>query len=447
MSKILPTFATVNSLERHIEILLLSNDCVIVPGLGGFVAHHVCARYVPEEGIFLPPLRTVGFNAQLTMNDSLLAQAYAEAADTSLPDALDAIEREVADLRATLDDTGEVEMPSLGRLYKTDEGHLAFDPCEAGILTPSLYGLSSFEIRQIAEAASAQSCVSLKSGVSLISGVSDKSDISDVSDKKRRLHVSDKSDISEKSDKSDKPEKPESPASPDTTEQPAVYISHDSRGRKALSISLRALRNTAAAAAVIAAMFLVPAPLAPDGSQQADISSNAMVGRLKDAVNQFLTSQQTAPLMAQQDTVRLRKAKPVRKAKPTKKVAPAVTKAKAAVAPTLQKTAQQAPATPTNQTNRKNPINQITPSTPTTQKPVAQKGYSIVLCSHVSQQGAQAFVQKLAKEGVSGAQVSNTNGATKVLYGRYATEADARKALNGLRSNANFQQAWVLAVK
>ena len=27
-------------LSQHIEVLLLENDCVIVPGLGGFVAHY-----------------------------------------------------------------------------------------------------------------------------------------------------------------------------------------------------------------------------------------------------------------------------------------------------------------------------------------------------------------------------------------------------------------------
>ena len=37
-------------LERHIEILLLSNDCVIVPNFGGFMAHHVDARYDDEDG-------------------------------------------------------------------------------------------------------------------------------------------------------------------------------------------------------------------------------------------------------------------------------------------------------------------------------------------------------------------------------------------------------------
>ena len=59
-------------LSRHIEMLLLENDCVVVPDFGGFIAHYQPARYVEEEGIFLPPLRTVGFNPQLTMNDGML---------------------------------------------------------------------------------------------------------------------------------------------------------------------------------------------------------------------------------------------------------------------------------------------------------------------------------------------------------------------------------------
>lgn len=42
----------VNRLERHIEILLLSNDCVIVPGFGGFMAHHVDARYDGRDSMF-----------------------------------------------------------------------------------------------------------------------------------------------------------------------------------------------------------------------------------------------------------------------------------------------------------------------------------------------------------------------------------------------------------
>ena len=36
-------------LAKHIEILLLNNDCVIVPGFGGFMAHHVDSVYDEEE--------------------------------------------------------------------------------------------------------------------------------------------------------------------------------------------------------------------------------------------------------------------------------------------------------------------------------------------------------------------------------------------------------------
>ena len=133
-------------LERHIEILLLNNDCVIVPGLGGFMAHHIEAHYDEEDGVFLPPQRTIGFNPQLKLNDALLAQSYIEAYDISFPEAVRRIEGEVAELRQHLDNEGRYELNNLGVLKVNDEGKLEFTPCEAGILTPELYGLSSFEM-------------------------------------------------------------------------------------------------------------------------------------------------------------------------------------------------------------------------------------------------------------------------------------------------------------
>ena len=67
MSKIYSNFAPVIELNRHIEILLLNNDCVIVPNLGGFMAHHVEARYEEDEQAFLPPLRTLGLTLSLRL--------------------------------------------------------------------------------------------------------------------------------------------------------------------------------------------------------------------------------------------------------------------------------------------------------------------------------------------------------------------------------------------
>ena len=148
-SQIFCTFALVIEIERHIEILLLSHDCVIVPGLGGFMAHHIDARYDTADGTFVPPLRTLGFNPQLTLNDSLLAQSYIETYDISYPEAMRRIEDEVAELRQHLETLGFYELNDVGVLRLNDEGKLLFEPCEAGILTPELYGLSSFAMKPL----------------------------------------------------------------------------------------------------------------------------------------------------------------------------------------------------------------------------------------------------------------------------------------------------------
>ena len=151
ISKKNSTFANVIELGRHIEILLLSNDCVIVPDLGGFMAHHIEAHYDDEERVFLPPQRTLGFNPQLKLNDSLLAQSYIEAYDISYPEALRRIEEEVSELKQSLSNEGYYELNGLGTLKVNEYEKLEFEPCEAGILTPELYGLSSFEIPTLAD--------------------------------------------------------------------------------------------------------------------------------------------------------------------------------------------------------------------------------------------------------------------------------------------------------
>lgn len=136
-------------LHRHIEILLLANDCVIVPDFGGFITHSVQANYSESDKVFLPPMRTLGFNPQLRMNDSVLAQSYVEAYDISYPEALRRIESEVAELRKQLDEEGHYTLEDLGELTVNEEGNYEFSPCESGILSPDLYALVSFPFKHL----------------------------------------------------------------------------------------------------------------------------------------------------------------------------------------------------------------------------------------------------------------------------------------------------------
>ncbi len=213
-------FADVIELERHIEILLLGNDCVVVPELGGFVAHHASARYDRESGIFLPPYRAIGFNPQLKMNDSLLVQSYVEAYDISYPEALRKLEKDVAQLRHTLDSEGSYYLNGIGELFTNDQGKLEFSPCEAGVLTPRFYGLGSFEMptltKSIRKAKEAQIYDSTESAGK-----------TETSGHKSRI----------------------------------VYIDAEKdTGYKMLNIRLNALRNAAVAAVIFVAVFLMVSP-------------------------------------------------------------------------------------------------------------------------------------------------------------------------------------------
>lgn len=132
------------NLSKHIEALLLNNDCVIVPGLGGFVTQSVPARYVTEEQLFLPPHRTIGFNPQLTLNDGLLVQSYMQAYGTGYSEATLQIEETVYQLKETLHASGEFTLDGIGTFTLDLSDALNFHPIEAGVISPQLYGLGSF---------------------------------------------------------------------------------------------------------------------------------------------------------------------------------------------------------------------------------------------------------------------------------------------------------------
>lgn len=132
---------------------MLDNDCVIVPDFGGFVAHQVFAHYDERDHTFLPPKRTLGFNPQLRINDSLLAQSYVTAYDISYPEALRRIEEEVGELKSALSEDGYYTLADIGTLSINTDGNYQFEPCEGGILSPEYYGLGGCYFPMLKESA------------------------------------------------------------------------------------------------------------------------------------------------------------------------------------------------------------------------------------------------------------------------------------------------------
>jgi hypothetical protein len=141
----------VTELARHIEVLLLENDCVVVPGLGGFVTHYAPAQRVDKGKIFLPPTRTIEFNPKLKMDDGLLVQSYMKKHNVSLPDATQMIEKEVEALVACLHEKGKVDLSNVGEIHYTLHDTYEFTPCNHKVVTPHLFGLEPFEMEELSE--------------------------------------------------------------------------------------------------------------------------------------------------------------------------------------------------------------------------------------------------------------------------------------------------------
>ena len=335
----------------------MSNDCVIIPGLGGFMAHHTCARYDVNEHLFIPPLRSLGFNPQIKMNDSLLVQSYVEAYDISYPEALRRIEDEVDELKLHLENEGQYEFNDIGVLSVNEEGHYVFSPCEAGILTPELYGLGAFEMGTLKAAAA----------------------------------------MTDTKPETVKAEEPQIAAV--KAEEPQIEVEETEDEERALVIKMSWIRNAVAVAAALLVFFLMTTPVVnSDVSNQtvSNLNSSILFPKMpKDSNMEKITIDKKA-------------------------VDKAVAKADSITRDTLKKTSE------------------------TIVEEDVKTGYCIVLASYVSKKNAQAFVERLQKQGYEESEVFIRNNVTRVIYGNFKTLNAAYNQLNRINHKKDFEEAWVM---
>lgn len=132
-------------LARHIEALLLNNDCVVIPLFGGFVTRRVASVYVAEEDLFLPPYRTIGFNPNLQTNDGLLVSSFMNTYHIDEAEAKKILNQKVLHLRQSLLENGTCDFEGIGLFSQDEDGDIHFSPYESGAVCPDYYGLDAFE--------------------------------------------------------------------------------------------------------------------------------------------------------------------------------------------------------------------------------------------------------------------------------------------------------------
>ena len=138
-----------NEIVRHIEYLLVSNDCVVIPGLGAVLAHTVAARYDEERGCMMPPSRTFTFNAGLSQNDGMLISSVARSKSVTYEVARHIVATEVDDMLRTLSQTGTLSLGKAGRLNAGHDGSMSFVPSTASCLSPEYMGLPELHLQPV----------------------------------------------------------------------------------------------------------------------------------------------------------------------------------------------------------------------------------------------------------------------------------------------------------
>lgn len=132
-------------LVRHIEYLLTEHDCVLVPGLGGFVLQYVPARFSEDRKSIQPPGKQITFNSSLSYNDGLLAQSLMRTLDIDYGKAVAMIERWVDEIKRSFSEPGDsYAFGELGTFVLSDERSLIFEPPAS-----CLFGISAFGLKKL----------------------------------------------------------------------------------------------------------------------------------------------------------------------------------------------------------------------------------------------------------------------------------------------------------
>lgn len=424
-----PTFAFVIEIDRHIEILLLSNDCVIVPGLGGFMAHHVDARKDERDGSLLPPLRTIGFNPKLTLNDSLLAQSYVEAYDLSYPDAVKRIEDEVRELRQHLEKKGCFGLNDIGTISINQDGNMEFEPCIAGLLTPELYGLSNFEMKTLSELEKATNAMAstvaprLASISHALPAMAEEEEVSASASAPVAVPASASAPAST-------PVTAPSGSSPSDTgayqatadssgeDEKEPVIDEESTPHSACFIAL--WRNVAVACIAVLAFLLIPAPLANN-------SVSLLQGRVDTSLLQHIMPKDQVTI-------------------PQVSLAPSSAPAFAPVASSTTPAATS--SAPANAASGCSPLDpdayQAPAASASAASPSQPHGFCIVLASRVTKKNARLYTADLQRRGYKAARVLDRTRGAKVVYGSYSTQDAAQQVLRQLNDKEEFAEAWIM---
>ncbi len=131
-------------ITRHITELLLDHECVIVPGLGGFLKAYSPASIHPTTHEFSPPSGCVAFNAGLSGNDGILANYIASVKNITYREAISEVKQWVEACNHTIQNGEKISLSGIGELLLNSSGRIEFVPSNQINFNADSFGLPVF---------------------------------------------------------------------------------------------------------------------------------------------------------------------------------------------------------------------------------------------------------------------------------------------------------------
>lgn len=132
------------NIAGYISKLLYYNDCIIIPGFGGFVTDYAPAKIHPNSHTFLPPSKSILFNSKLTNDDGFLIHFISQEEKISYAEAKMEINYFAEEFKFELGEGNEVVMENVGKFSKSSDGNFSFIPDLTVNYLEESYGLVSF---------------------------------------------------------------------------------------------------------------------------------------------------------------------------------------------------------------------------------------------------------------------------------------------------------------
>lgn len=132
------------NLSVYLSELLKTNDCVIIPDFGGFIANYHASVYDPLVNQFSPPSKEILFSSKLKKNDGLLVNFICEREGVQYLEARKIVSEYVAECMFKLENGEQVEFEKIGTLHFDQNDHLLFDAGANINIRTDAFGLESF---------------------------------------------------------------------------------------------------------------------------------------------------------------------------------------------------------------------------------------------------------------------------------------------------------------